>query len=152
MRLHRLERQQWLAQPLSRVFDFFSRAENLGRITPPWMGFELRTPTPIDMHAGARIDYRIRLAGVPISWRTRIDAWEPGVRFVDSQERGPYRHWEHLHEFVEHAGGVLMTDRVDYALPFGWIGEAAHVLFVRATLSAIFDYRYAACAKLLEQP
>ena len=124
------------------VFDFFSRAENLGRITPPWMHFQIQTPTPIDMRAGARIDYRIRLAGVPLAWRTRIEEWTPGAGFVDVQESGPYRHWEHWHEFRRVGDGVLMTDRVEYGLPFGWLGRAAHALAVRATLASIFDYRY----------
>lgn len=142
MRTHRLERQQWIDRPIEVVFDFFSRAENLGRITPPWMHFDLRSATPIEMRAGTRIDYRIRLAGIPMRWRTRIDAWEPGVRFVDVQEKGPYRLWEHVHEFASRGGGVLMTDRVDYALPLGALGELVHALAVRATLGAIFDYRF----------
>lgn len=142
-RVHLLERQQWIARPLSLVFDFFARAENLERITPPWLHFRIQTPTPIPMRAGARIDYRIRLAGMPMQWRTRIDAWEPGERFVDFQERGPYRLWEHSHRFEPLSGGVLMTDRVRYALPLGPLGGMAHALAVRGALAAIFDHRFA---------
>jgi ligand-binding SRPBCC domain-containing protein len=142
MRTYTLERQQWIDRPIGEVFDFFSRAENLAAITPPWLGFDLRTPVPIEMRTGARIEYRIALAGVPLSWRTRIEEWKPGVRFVDLQERGPYRLWEHLHEFDSMGGGVLMRDRVRYALPFGLLGRVAHTLAVRAALNAIFDYRY----------
>lgn len=142
MRTHRLERQQWIDRPPGVVFDFFSRAENLGRITPSWMHWKLWTPTPVEMRTGARIEYRIRLAGIPMRWRTRIDDWEPGVRFVDVQESGPYRLWRHTHEFTPQAGGVLMSDRVEYAMPFGWLGEQVHSLAVRATLSAIFDHRF----------
>lgn len=137
-----LEREQWIDRPLGPVFDFFSRAENLALITPPWMGFDLCTPAPIEMRTGARLDYRIALGGVPLSWRTRIEQWKPGVRFIDLQERGPYRMWEHLHEFESMGGGVLMRDRVVYALPLGWAGRLAHRLAVRATLNAIFDYRF----------
>ncbi len=142
MTVHRLERQQWIERPIAPVFEFFSRAENLGRITPPWMHFRLHTPTPIEMRTGTRIDYTIRLAGLPLAWRTRIAAWEPGVRFVDLQERGPYRLWEHTHEFTARAGGVLMTDRVRYALPLGRLGDAVHAVAIRTLLNAIFDYRF----------
>ena len=148
MRTHRLERQQWLPQPLDCVFDFFSRAENLGRLTPPWLHFQMKTPAPVDMHSGALIDYTIRLAGIPLAWRTRIDEWKPGERFVDTALRSPYALWHHTHEFVEQPGGVLMTDRVDYALPLGVLGEIAHLVAVRAALAVIFDYRYAAIAEI----
>lgn len=142
MKTYRLEREQWIDRPIEPVFEFFSQAENLGLITPPWMHFRMRTPGPIEMQEGTRIEYTIRLAGVPLAWRTRIGEWEPGKGFVDVQERGPYASWSHRHEFRPQAGGVWMLDRVDYRLPLGPLGRLAHVLFVRATLSAIFDYRY----------
>jgi len=148
--VQRLEREQWIGRPRSEVFDFFSRAENLGRITPSWLDFRILTPLPIAMGAGARIDYRIRLAGVPMRWRTRIQVWEPETRFVDVQERGPYALWEHTHEFAPRDGGVVMRDLVRYALPLGPLGRAAHALAVRAALAAIFDHRFAAVRALLD--
>ncbi len=152
MRSHRLERQQWIPSPLTRVFPFFARAQNLSAITPPWLGFEILPPVPNRIERGTRIDYRIRLAGVPLRWRTRIDVWEEKVCFVDVQERGPYRRWEHLHVFEPRSGGVLMTDRVDYALPFGPLGALAHAAAVRAALAAIFDYRYQAVRTHFTEP
>ena len=94
------------------------------------------------MCAGARIDYTIRLAAVPMRWRTLITSWEPEERFVDVQEHGPYTLWEHAHTFAAHEGGVLIADQVRYALPLGGLGRIAHTLAVRATLEAIFDYRF----------
>lgn len=149
MRVQVLEREQWLARPLPVVFDFFSRPENLGRITPGWLHFRIRSPLPTAMCAGARIDYTIRLAGVPVRWRTRIREWEPGRVFVDAQERGPYALWEHTHRFHEQPGGVLMSDRVRYALPLGRLGDLAHALAVRAALAAIFDFRFRRVRELL---
>jgi len=149
MKTYRLEREQWIPRPLGIVFDFFARAENLGLITPPWMRFEIRTPLPIEMQTGARIDYTIRLAGLPMGWRTRITRWEPGRCFADVQERGPYALWEHTHRFDAHADGVLISDHVRYALPFGWLGRITHALVVRATLSAIFDHRFERIRELL---
>jgi ligand-binding SRPBCC domain-containing protein len=124
------------------VFGFFSDATNLERITPPWLGFRIRTPLPIEMKTDRRIDYRLRLAGAPIRWRTRIRCWEPPVRFVDVQEQGPYALWEHTHLFREIGAGVLMTDVVRYGLALGPVGALAHALVIRASLSSIFDYRF----------
>jgi hypothetical protein len=142
-RIHRLEREQRLPASREQVFAFFADAANLDAITPPWLGFRILTPLPIAMGAGTRIEYRLRLAGVPLSWRTRIARWEPPSGFVDVQERGPYALWEHTHQFDACAQGVWMRDLVRYALPLGPLGAAAHALAVRAALAAIFDYRFA---------
>lgn len=149
---YRLEREQWIAAPLGAVYPFFSAAENLETITPPWLGFRIRSTPPIDMQVGARIDYTIRLGGLPMRWRTRITAWEPGARFVDVQESGPYACWEHTHTFRELGGGVLMTDVVEYDLPLGWLGRLAHGALVRALLARIFDYRFARVREIFAAP
>jgi hypothetical protein len=130
-----------VARPLAEVFTFFSAAENLARITPPEMGFVIFTPRPIDMRVGTRIDYRIRVLGVPLRWRTLIDVWEPGARFVDAQERGPYASWWHEHRFREDNGGTVMDDTVLYAPPFGPLGRVSQHLIVARQLRHIFAYR-----------
>jgi len=97
---------------------------------------------PIDMHVGTIIEYRLKLHGLPLRWLTQIEAWEPGVRFVDRQLRGPYALWHHTHEFEPLPGGdTLMHDVVRYALPFGPAGALAHRLLVRRDLARIFDFR-----------
>ena len=139
-----LIQEQFIPQPLDRVWDFFSNAENLESLTPEFLNFRILTPTPISMYAGTLIDYRIKLFGVPMKWRTEIKQWEPGANFVDQQLSGPYRLWHHQHTFEAVDGGTKMVDRVDYALPLGFLGRIAHVLFVKRTLARIFRYRYEA--------
>lgn len=146
---HRLERAQVIPRPVPEVFAFFADAANLEAITPPFLRFRIVTPPPIVMAPGARIDYRLSLFGVPFGWETEIVAWEPNVRFVDVQRRGPYRHWHHLHTFEAVPEGTCMRDRVDYALPLGGLGGLAHALFVRRTLDRIFDHRRATIAMRL---
>jgi len=137
----RLVREQFFPRPRSEIFGFFADASNLASITPDFLHFTILTPMPLDVRAGAIIDYRLRLFGIPFRWRTRIEAFEPPERFVDIQARGPYRRWHHLHEFEERDGGTLMRDTVDYALPLGPLGAAAHALFVRRSVARIFDHR-----------
>jgi hypothetical protein len=144
MAVHILAREQHLAMPPDGVFPFFGDALNLEAITPPWLGFRVVTPEPIAMAPGALIEYRLRLHGVPIRWRTTIAVWDPPRRFVDVQLSGPYRMWHHTHEFLpapDGSGGTLMRDTVRYALPFGPLGEIAHRLLVRRDLERIFDHR-----------
>jgi ligand-binding SRPBCC domain-containing protein len=147
---HRLERGQLIARPLEPVFAFFADARNLQAITPDFLHFRMRTSTPVDMKAGARIDYTIVLFGVPIGWRTRITEWRPGVRFVDEQESGPYARWIHTHEFEARGDATFMRDHVEYVEPLGLLGAVAHHLFVARTLDRIFDFRARAVHRLLE--
>lgn len=151
MKTSTLERVQLIPRPRSEVFAFFSDATNLERITPPFLRFRIVTPTPIDIREGTLIDYRLRLFGVPFAWRTRIDVFEPERRFIDTQLRGPYSIWRHLHEFEEVDSGraTRMRDRVDYAVPLGPLGDVARALFVRRTVERIFDYRAATIAESL---
>jgi ligand-binding SRPBCC domain-containing protein len=135
-------REQRLPDPPADVFPFFADAANLEAITPPWLGFRIVSPRPIEMRAGTLIEYRLKLHRLPIAWLTRIEEWVPGERFVDAQLNGPYKLWHHTHEFVnDGAGGTVMRDTVRYALPLGPLGEIAHRLFVARDLAAIFDFR-----------
>ena len=150
MRVHTLERAQVLPHPVNEVFPFFADALNLERITPPLLRFEVVTPGPIEMRLGALIEYRLRLHGLKVDWLTRIEEWEPGVRFVDMQLAGPFRLWHHTHTFEEHDGGTLMRDVVRYALPAWPLGELALPL-VRRDLARIFDFRRDGVSGLLSR-
>jgi ligand-binding SRPBCC domain-containing protein len=147
---HTLVREQRLPGTPEQVFPFFAAAANLEAITPPWLRFSVVTPEPIAMGVGTLIEYRLVLHRLPISWLTEIQAWEPGVRFVDAQLSGPYRLWHHTHEFApDGPGHTLMRDTVRYALPLGPLGEVAHRLFVARDLRRIFDYRRETIPRLL---
>lgn len=139
----------WLPRPRAEVFDFFSDAANLERITPPFLRFRIETPLPIEMRNGALIDYRLRVRGVPIRWRTEIRSWEPPFRFVDVQLRGPYRLWEHTHTFEERDGGTLCRDTVRFAV---WGGALVERFFIRREVAAIFAYRERVLRARFEAP
>ena len=126
--------------PLAETFAFFSKAANLGLITPAAMKFSIHGEIP-HMAAGAAINYRVRVGPLPVRWRTRIATWEPGRSFVDVQEAGPYRLWWHEHTFHADGARTVMEDRVYYAPPFGVLGRLANRLFIGPTLRKIFQYR-----------
>jgi ligand-binding SRPBCC domain-containing protein len=114
MAAHRLHASQLVSRPIDEVFAFFSRPENLGRITPPAMGFE-QLSTDLDMRAGLEIDHRIRpLPLIPMRWRSRIETYDPPRGFTDIQVRGPYRSWVHRHRFSAVDGGTRIDDDVEY--------------------------------------
>jgi ligand-binding SRPBCC domain-containing protein len=141
MTIHTLTRQQFVPAPVADVFAFFSRPENLAKLTPPELGFLILTPSPIAMKQGALIDYTIRVFGMRVRWTTLITAYDPGRSFVDEQLRGPYSYWHHSHFFEEAPGGTMVRDEIRYALPFGPLGRLAHALVVKRQLASIFEYR-----------
>lgn len=145
-----LEARQWFPETREKVFEFFADAGNLNSITPDWLGFRIVTPLPITMRIGTIIDYRLRVRGWPVKWRTRITAWEPPLRFVDEQVRGPYRLWRHEHTFVADRTGTLTIDRVEYAVPLQStpIGALSHRWWVRPELERIFNHRRNRLAEL----
>jgi ligand-binding SRPBCC domain-containing protein len=132
--------QRELVVPATRdeVFSFFADAFNLNRLTPPFLQFRVLSPRPVEMKAGTRIEYALRLHGVPLRWESEIMAWEPPERFVDLQIRGPYRWWHHEHRFEDQGDSTRVIDEVEYACPGGrWV----NALFVRRDVERIFEFR-----------
>jgi len=138
---HVFEQEQLVRRTRGEVFAFFADAANLERITPATLHFEIRSPQPIAMRAGAIIDYQLSLFGLRFQWRTLIESFDPEAGFVDVQTKGPYHTWRHSHEFSDAPGGTLVRDRVEYEVPFGLFGELARRLFVARQIRRIFDFR-----------
>ena len=149
MKTYRLERRMTVPVSLRDAFAFFEDPQNLARITPPSLKLRITSPPPIRMRKGAEIAYQIRWLGLPLSWKTLITEYEPPFFFVDEQAAGPYAYWRHRHDFKPSEYGALVSDRVDYALPFGPLGRLAHRMAVRRQLQDIFGYRQEALAAIL---
>jgi ligand-binding SRPBCC domain-containing protein len=142
-KIYLLRYEQVLNTSIPEAWKFFSRADNLEKITPSYMRFDITSPvTDKPIYAGEIITYVIHpVLGIPLRWMTEITHVKEGEYFVDEQREGPYGLWHHQHHFEAVAGGVKMTDIVHYSLPLGILGRVAHALFVRRQLEGIFDYR-----------
>jgi uncharacterized protein len=144
-----LEQEVWFDLSQDDVFRFFADARNLEMITPSFLHFHVTKAPEEGLYEGALIDYRLRLRGVPIRWRTRIDVWDPPRAFVDTQLKGPYRSWRHTHEFEALDGGTLVRDVVRYELPMGALGELVAGRLVERDIALIFAYRRTRLLELL---
>lgn len=150
---YRLAVQDRVDAPLEQVSAFFSRAENLGLLTPSWLKWRVLRGAGEEMGEGLELEYKIWLGPIPMSWKTRIAAWQPPRRFVDTQLSGPYASWHHEHRFVPDEGGTtLCEDVVHYSPPLGILGRLAHPFFVAPALRAIFGYRREAIRRLFGDP
>ena len=141
MKCYELTWEQFIDQPINKVFKYFSQPENLEEITPPRLKFTILTPHPIPMEKGSLIDYTIRILGFPVHWRTLITSYNPPHGFVDEQIKGPYVIWHHRHSFKDINGGTMIQDTVRYAVPLGIIGRFLNFIWIQKDLKDIFAYR-----------
>lgn len=140
--MHHLKQSQTLPIDREVLWEFISVPQNLNKITPPDMAFEIIGEPPKKTYAGLLLEYRVK---VPLlgwsTWLTEIKYVEEGVSFMDEQRVGPYKLWLHTHKLEDVDGGTRMTDDIRYLVPFGPIGLLANAVFVGRTLRRIFDYR-----------
>ena len=141
--MHQFIRKQFVKTDLQTCWDFFSSPANLKRITPSYMGFDVKTEVPTKMYEGLIIAYTVKpLLGIPVEWVTEITHVKDKSFFVDEQRKGPYTMWHHEHHFKEVEGGVEMTDIVSYIIPFGFLGKLVEPFLVKPKLEEIFAYRF----------
>jgi ligand-binding SRPBCC domain-containing protein len=135
---YKLLAQQFVPHPIKKVFEFYASAENLNLITPPLLEFKILSDSKIIIKEDSIIKYKLKLHGFPIKWVSKITNWNPPHKFIDTQIKGPYIKWNHLHEFKETSEGTIIHDYVDYIVPGGAL---IHSLFVKKDLLTIFNYR-----------
>ena len=141
--MYQLRRKQLVKTDIATCWDFFSSPANLSKITPTYMGFDVRSEVPDRMYEGLMIEYRVRpLLGIPMKWVTEITHVKDYQFFVDEQRIGPYKLWHHEHHFMETPEGIEMTDIVSYELPFGALGSMVHPFLVEKKLNEIFAHRF----------
>lgn len=157
-----IKRSVIVNQPIKKVFNFFSDATNLEVLTPHWLHFKIISSLPIKMGTGTVIEYKLKVKGIPISWRSEILDWNPPFVFVDRQINGPYEMWVHTHRFTDIQNGTRVDDEVIYKVPGDGLVEQCFrnrwsiirlggyllqlvpycvALIVRRDLDKIFDYR-----------
>lgn len=143
MGVYQFRKEQFLKESPEKLWDFISDPNNLKRITPDYMGFDITSESiPNKMYQGQIITYRVSpLLGIKTTWVTEITHIEEGKFFVDEQRVGPYKLWHHQHQLKPLEEGTLMIDIVTYSPPFGFMGKLANMLFIRRKLNEIFDFR-----------
>lgn len=142
MKIYTLHTKQRLPISMDTAWDFLSNPSNLKTITPPSMGFKVLSGADRPMFPGQIIQYLVSpVIGVRVKWVTEITHVLQQKYFVDEQRFGPYAFWHHKHFITPLDHGVEMEDIIDYKIPFGWLGQLLHPIFVKPRLDAIFQYR-----------
>lgn len=149
MKINQLHFQQALPISQRTAWTFLSDPNNLKVITPESMGFNILSGAAQAMYPGQIITYEVKpLAGISTRWVTEITHVKEGAYFVDEQRFGPYSFWHHKHFLRPIPGGVIMEDLIDYKLPFGFLGQWMHPIFIKKQLHKIFTHREKKLAEL----
>lgn len=133
--------EQYLPLKKETIFPFFSDPQNLESLTPQTLNFKIQKTSTLEVEEGTLIDYKLKIRGVPVGWKTQIKNWNPPHQFVDDQLKGPYSKWNHTHRFEDLGPGTLMTDIVRYKLPWGRLGRGVAGSLVDNDVQGIFTYR-----------
>lgn len=144
MKIYLLKKVQVLPTSLLQAWEFISSPENLVKITPSNMAFQIISISGVEkLYPGQVIRYNVKvLPFLTYNWVTEITHAREPFFFVDEQRFGPYTFWHHQHRLREVSGGVEMTDEIHYAVPFGPIGRLLNRVFVEPQLNSIFNYRF----------
>lgn len=150
MPFYQLRTEQFIKTDINNLWDFISSPENLKRITPEYMGFDITSDNLLGkMYEGMIISYKVSpLFGIKTTWVTEITHIREKEYFVDEQRIGPYKFWHHQHLLIEKEGGTMMQDIVSYSPPFGILGSIINKLVIRKKLTQIFNYRRRALDKI----
>jgi ligand-binding SRPBCC domain-containing protein len=157
---HHFQSQQWVPYPRKRVFAFFADPANLPPLMPRWQRARV---VKADLSAefaekGSLIVISFRpvpLLPLRMQWEAYIAEFAWGDFFCDEQRKGPFRYFRHCHRVADaERDGVLgsvVTDAVEYELPFGLLGDVANSLGMKRQIAALFAYRHKMLPKLLSK-
>lgn len=125
------------------VYAWHSRDGALHRLVPPFDGVELVRQSGDFAHR--EVELRVPLGPIHSSWVARHEDVREGQQFVDVMVSGPFAAWRHSHLFeadAAHPGHSVMTDRVDWRLPAGAVGQGVGGGQVEKTLARTFAFRH----------
>jgi ligand-binding SRPBCC domain-containing protein len=147
MKMRRFTKQSEIFAPVQSVFAFHEQEQAIEQLIPPWERAEV-----LERSSGVRVGTRtvIKVFAGPFArlWVAEHTEYVKDRLFADIQRSGPFAYWYHRHLFEPtDRGTTLYTDDVEYALPFGWLGDVVAGLFVRGKLQRMFDYRHKVVAE-----
>ena len=140
---HFFETEQFLPIDLKEAWDFFANPSSLKVITPKKMQLRFLEKLQCNkVYDGMVLSYMIKpFLNFSVYWKSKMENVVPFKSFTDIQINGPYSFWEHKHTFEEANKGIKVIDQVEYALPFGFLGNVFHSVFIKNKVSKLFQLR-----------
>jgi ligand-binding SRPBCC domain-containing protein len=133
------------------VYKFHAEPDALERLAPPWEKAQVVARTGNIEQPGSRVTLRVVVGPFTQHWTAEHTACLPGKMFRDVMVSGPFRRWEHTHEFLpETDSSSWLADTVEYEFPLGWLGKLFGGAYTRRRLQRMFEWRHKVTAQILE--
>ncbi len=143
----RFEKSLTVPVPAKALHDWHMRPGAFARLCPPWDPVEI-VEAPTGISNGATTTLRVQIGPFRRSWIAEYRACVPGQEFTDAQTTGPFKSWEHRHQFIPKGDQKsVLIDGIDYQLPLGFLGRMFGKRFVAKKLEATFRYRHTVTAQ-----
>ncbi|MBK9228006.1 MAG: SRPBCC family protein [Ignavibacteria bacterium] len=135
---------------VERAFDFHKDTNNLKLITPPGISVKILS-IELPLKLGNEIDLNVTQFGlIRNKWHIKLTEFVENKLITDTQIKGPFALWKHKHIFEDKGETTLMTDEIEFKLPFGILGDIAYSVFVARLIRNQFEYRQKVTKKILE--
>ncbi len=124
------------------LYQFHTNFSNVAIVTPRFIKTRF-VLVPEEMEEGSRMTVEVDQIFRWMPWDVTVEKLVPHRLMVDVQNgRGPFTVWRHEHHFFERDGKVFLMDRIQYSLPFGFVGKLLDMLFFRHLQLFLFSYRH----------
>lgn len=133
--------------PVHMLFQYHERPGAFNRINPPWEPVELIEHTG-GIRDGAKVDLKFQIGPVPIRWLLTHQNYRQNAQFEDVQVKGPFAYWRHTHRMEPNGPDKsILEDTIEYALPFGILGQIFGGAVAHTKLERMFKYRHEVTVK-----
>ncbi len=148
--MYHFEKSVIINCPVEKAFTFHTDTNNLKKISPSSVQTEIiKMELPLVLNS--EVELSVTQYGIfKSNWKIKITQYIQNEVIGDYMLKGPFKYWYHRHCFDVQAGKTIMTDRLDYDLPFGFLGNIAHALFVKRIIQNMFEYRHKKVKEVLE--
>ncbi len=131
----------------AEVYAWHALPGTLERLTPEGERVEIIEQSG-GIERGSRVVIRMGRWPFRTRWVAVHQDYDPGRYFSDRQIEGPFAFWRHTHVFKpDGPDWCYLEDRVEYALPFGFLGRIVGGALVRRKLTSLFEYRHRVTAQ-----
>jgi ligand-binding SRPBCC domain-containing protein/NAD dependent epimerase/dehydratase family enzyme len=124
------------------LFRYHSRPGAFERLAPPWE--KLRIVERVgSIKDGDKLHFRIYKGPIHIDWVAIHEEDKEGYGFWDRQQKGPFKSWEHHHQFIPKSErGSILKDTLQIEYPLGPLGYIGGHMPTRKMMARMFHFRH----------
>ena len=93
------------------------------------------------INKGETVTWRGKHFGIYLTHKSLIPEMESPNYFIDEMIEGRFKKFKHTHTFAEKNGNTVMTDKIEYEIPFGLAGKLLDFMILKNYLTHFIKER-----------